>query len=225
MDAATAKPYPHLNEGQYARLTVSDTGVGMDDATLERIFEPFFTTKAVDKGTGMGLSVVHGIVRSHQGDILVDSKKGKGSSFHVYLPVTSAEKKINKELKAIQGGDESILVVDDEEVVANVVRRMLKRLGYKVEVYNNSLETLKAVRRQPEKYHLVISDLTMPNMTGLALSEQLHKFRPELPTLIMTGFGESLPEETLKHYGVHEVIGKPIMIRKLADSIRKVLDK
>ena len=225
VDAATAKSNPNLKEGQHVRLTVSDTGTGMDDAILERIFEPFFTTKAVDKGTGMGLSVVHGIVRGHHGDILVYSEPGKGTTFHVYLPVTSSEKKISKkELAAIQGGEESILVVDDEEVVLNVVQKMLKRLGYKVDICNRSIDALKTIRRHPEKYHLVISDLTMPDMTGLILSERLQQIRPEFPTIIMTGFGESLQEDILHHYGVHEVTGKPIIIRELAAVIRKVLD-
>lgn len=226
LDSAQAKLYPNLDEQEYVRLIVSDTGSGMDDKTLDRIFEPFFTTKAVNKGTGMGLSVVHGIVRSHQGDILVTSESGKGSTFHVYLPTTQLEQGIaDKEPEAIVGGQESILVVDDESVVGNVVQRMLERLGYKIFLYDNSLEALKAFRDQPDKYDLMISDLTMPNITGLDLSEQLKRIRPKFSTIIMTGYGENLPEDILKHYGIQDVIGKPIRIRELSGCIRKIFDK
>ncbi len=227
VNAATAKVHSQLNEQEYVRLSVSDTGTGMDDATLERLFEPFFTTKAVDKGTGMGLAVVHGIVASHHGDIHVDSEPGKGSTFQVYLPTVSAAQAeaFKKGPGAIQGGHESILVVDDELVVAKVVKRMLERLGYEVEVCNSSIEALKTFRQQPDKYDLMISDLTMPDMTGLVLAEELRKIRPKFSTIIMTGYGEGLPEDSLEHYGIQEVIGKPIIIRELAGGIRNVLDK
>jgi PAS domain S-box-containing protein len=225
MDAATAKLHPNLNEAEYVRLTVIDTGTGMDKATLERIFEPFFTTKAVDKGTGMGLSVVHGIVRSHHGDVFVHSEPGKGSTFQVYLPVVEAKAETAKiEPKAIVGGQESILVVDDDEEITNMIRQMLEQLGYKVDVYNKSPEALKVIRQQPDKYDLLISDLTMPKMTGLDLSERLQKFYSGLPVIIMTGYGDRLTSTTVKHYGIKQVVRKPILRRELAPAIREVLD-
>ncbi len=226
IDEVTAKSYPNLKDEEYVLLTVSDTGVGIDEATLDRIFEPFFTTKAVDRGTGMGLAVVHGIVRSHEGEIVVRSEEKKGSTFYVYLPVAKArDEMVIEDLEAIQGGRESILVVDDEEAVAKVIEMMLEQFGYRVEVFNASTDALRAFHQQASNYDLVISDLTMPNMTGLLLSEKLHEIRPEFPTIIMTGYGENLSEELLEYYGIHKVIGKPITIRELAGGIRQVLDK
>jgi len=226
VDAATAKFHPNLHEADYVRLTVSDTGVGMNKAILDRIFEPFFTTKAVNKGTGMGLAVVHGIVRSHHGDILVYSEPGKGTTFHVYLPIVKTEVTTDKkEAPAIPQGRESILVVDDEEVVINVMKKMLERIGYRVEVCSSSIEALKVFRQQPQQYDLVLSDLTMPNMTGLELSAQIQKIRPDLPILIMTGYGEEVTDSIQKQLGIYRVIGKPITLNELAVVIRKVLDK
>jgi len=226
VDAETAKLNPNLNEGEYVRLTVVDTGSGMDKATLERIFEPFFTTKAVDKGTGMGLSVVHGIVRSHHGEILVYSEPGKGSTFHVYLPIVKGVAEIVKiDPQSIVGGQESILVVDDDKVIADMVKRMLVKCGYKVDVYYNSLEALQVIKQLPDKYDLLISDLTMPDMTGLDLSEKLQKLRSEIPIIIMTGYGDNLTDTTLRKHGIKQVIGKPIVMKELANAIRKDLDK
>ncbi|MGP8330523.1 MAG: PAS domain S-box protein [Methanosarcinaceae archaeon] len=225
VDAATAKLYLNLNEAEYVRLTVIDTGSGMDTATLERIFEPFFTTKPVDKGTGMGLSVVHGIVRGHQGDILVYSEPGKGSTFHVYLPIVKAEVEAEKkEKETIVGGQESILIIDDEKAVANILKKILERLGYQVDASNSSPEALKIIRQQPDKYDLVISDLTMPNMTGLDLSEKLQQLRSGFPVIIMTGYGDSLTSATQQQYGIKQVIGKPVAMRELALAVREVLD-
>ncbi len=226
VDAETAKLSPNLNEGEYVRLTVIDTGNGMDKATMERIFEPFFTTKAVDKGTGMGLSVVHGIVRSHHGEILVYSEPGKGSSFHVYLPVVKAASETTKiDPKTMVGGQESILVVDDDKIIADMVKRMLVKCGYKVDVYYNSLEALRVIKQLPDKYDLLISDLTMPNMTGLDLSKKLQKLRSEIPIIIMTGYGDNLTDATLRKHGIKQVIGKPIVMKELANAIRQDLDK
>lgn len=226
VDAATAKLHLNLHEAEYVRLSVIDTGSGMDDKTLDRIFEPFFSTKAVDKGTGMGLAVVHGIVRSHHGDILVYSEQGKGTTFQVYLPTAQAGgRAAEKKPGALARGRESILVADDDDTVAKVVQRMLKHLGYDVDVRNSGLEALKAVRQQPDKYDLVISDLTMPNLTGLELSEQLRKVRSELSIIIMTGYGDILTKTTQETYGIKNVIGKPVVMHELASAIRVVLDK
>ncbi|MBN1163152.1 MAG: PAS domain S-box protein [Candidatus Krumholzibacteriota bacterium] len=227
VDALTAQFRPHLEQKEYVRLSVSDTGRGMDEATMDRIFEPFFTTKTVDKGTGLGLSVVHGIVRSHRGDILVESEPGKGSTFQVYLPIFEATvpDKEPKEIDAIPGGREHILVVDDEKTVATMLRRMLERFGYTVDARHNSVDALKAFRKQPERYDLVITDLTMPNITGLDLAKELHRIRPSVPVIIMTGYGENIGGDILEHYGINEIIGKPIELRKFAAAIRKVMDK
>ncbi len=226
VDRATANIFPYLEEADYVRLSISDTGTGMDEATQNRIFEPFFTTKAPGKGTGMGLSVVHGIVRRHQGDIMVSSEPGKGSTFHVYLPTTKVEQKGDKkEPTVIEGGHESILVVDDEEAITKIIKKILERLGYKVDACNGSIEALKVFRMQPSRYDLVISDLTMPDMTGLDLAKQLHKIEKDVPVVIMTGYDENLSVEILEKSGIQKIIGKPIRLNTLAAIIRMVLDK
>lgn len=226
VDTANAKLHINLNEQEYVRLTVSDTGAGIDDAILERIFEPFFTTKSVDKGTGMGLAVVHGIVRSHHGDILVNSVLGKGSTFHVYLPTINTEvESVTNEPEVILGNQESVLVVDDDEAVGKVMQRLLQHLNYKADVRYSGIEALKIFRQRPEEYDLVISDLTMPDMTGLELSEQLRNVCSELPVIIMTGYGDSLTDAALETYGIKHVIGKPVVTHVLASAIRLVLDK
>jgi CheY-like chemotaxis protein len=227
VDAVTAQFHPNLEQKEYVRLTVIDTGIGMDDATLDRIFEPFYTTKAINKGTGLGLSVVHGIVRSHHGDIIVYSEAGKGSTFHVYIPIsTSTGSDIDiQKAKTIQWGQEHILVVDDEEFVVTMLKKMLERFGYKVEARNSSIEALKAFREKPERYDLVISDLTMPDLTGLELAKELHNVRSELPVIIMTGYGENITGDILDHYSINKIVGKPIEMQKLADAIRSVIDK
>jgi len=225
VDADTAKARPNLYEKEYVVLSVSDTGIGMENAIIDRIFEPFFTTKAVDKGTGMGLSVVHGIVRSHSGDIHVYSEKGKGSVFHVYLPVVNSQIEIvKKEVDTIQIGQESILVVDDDELIAVMVKKMLEKLGYKIDICKTSIEALKTFRQKPEKYDLLISDLTMPDMTGLDLAKQIQNIRSEFPIIIITGYGDSLAIETRKKYGIKEVVNKPIILRNFASVIRSVID-
>jgi PAS domain S-box-containing protein len=224
--AIAAGRHPNLTAGEYIRLSVIDSGTGMDKQTLDRIFDPFFTTKAVDKGTGLGLSVVHGIVHSHRGDIQVESEPGKGSVFHVYLPVyESIDQKTGTESKTISGGEESILVVDDDENVAVLIKAMLDSLGYKVEIYHGSLDALKVFRRQPEKYDLLLSDFTMPDMTGLDLAKQVQITRPGFPVMIMTGYGDSLNADTLRSYGIKQVVGKPLAMRELAAAVRSVLDK
>lgn len=225
VDAVTAKMYPNLNEGEYACLSIIDTGTGMDEATLDRVFEPFFTTKAVDKGTGLGLSVVHGIVRNHRGDILVYSEQGKGSAFHIYLPVIHANGELlKKKSKAISGGTECVLIVDDEAVIAEMVQAMLKKFGYVADFYNSGLTAAEAFKNQPEKYDLLISDLTMPQMTGLDLADKLHEHCPSLPVIIMTGFGDNLTKPTLERYGIRQVIGKPVSVKELTVAVRNVLD-
>lgn len=226
VDAATAKLHSNLNEAQYARLSIIDTGKGMDEMILDRIFEPFFTTKTVARGTGLGLSVVHGIVRSHRGDILVDSEPGEGSAFHVYLPIIKDEEEVvDTTSRAIAVGMECVMVVDDEPVIAEMVKMMLEKFGYKVEVFKTGPAAIEAFQQQPGKYDLLLTDLTMPQMTGLDLADQLHKEHPEFPVMIMTGYGDSLTVPTLERYGIQQIIGKPVTVKELATAVRNVLDK
>jgi PAS domain S-box-containing protein len=226
IDPSTAKINPNLNETEYIQLSFSDTGGGMDNETLDRIFEPFFTTKAVDKGTGLGLSVVHGIVQSHRGDIHVYSEEGMGSVFHVYLPIlVTKEKKSIVVSDEITRGSEFVIIVDDEVEIANLVKRMLENFGYNADIYQNGIDALKAIKQQPGKYDLLISDLTMPQMNGLDLADQIHKNNPKFPILIMTGFGDNITLATQKKYGIKQVIGKPIIIQDLTTAVRSVLDE
>ncbi len=225
IDRATIRLHPLLAEAEYVRLSISDTGTGMDKAILERIFEPFYTTKSPGKGTGMGLSVVHGIVRAHNGDIMVASEPGKGTTFHVYLPITAAEPKSeNAESAAMERGHEHILVVDDEIAIASMMNKMLEKLGYTADICYSSIEALKVFRQQPARHDLVISDLTMPGMTGLDLAEQLHKIKKELPIILISGYGRNLSNETLKEHGIKKIIGKPILVKELALAIREAID-
>lgn len=226
LDTNALQLHPMLTEGEYARLSVIDSGHGIEEPTIERIFEPFFTTKTVDKGTGLGLSVVHGIVRSHKGDIQVKSSPGRGSVFHVYLPVLNdVVKKSEGKTKKIDRGHESILVVDDDVFVAKLVKSMLEKLGYKVSSFNSSRDALENFRQHPQIYDLLISDLTMPEMTGLELAEQVQKVSPDFPVMIMTGYGEELNEDSNRTYGIRKVIGKPLEMQRLAITVRELLEK
>lgn len=227
VDEETVKNYPALKPKDYVLLTITDTGIGMDRATIERIFDPFFSTKSVDKGTGLGLSVVHGIVRSHYGDVLVYSEPGKGTKFHVYLPVVEQEKPVpslavNEQVK---GGNETIMVVDDEQMVANVVKKLLEQFGYKIQVFNSSKEALTAFFNNPDEYDLLISDLTMPGMTGLEMAKKMHVIRPELPFVLITGYGEDVSKDVMKLFKIESVIGKPINMKLLATAIRMAIEK
>jgi PAS domain S-box-containing protein len=226
VDAELASGHSNLKEGKYVQLTVSDTGHGMDSVTMERIFEPFFTTKDIGEGTGLGLSVVHGIVVSHGGEITVESKLGKGTTFKVYWPQADSdvEQMVSTD-EPIPKGNEHILFIDDEEEIAFMGKRMLERLGYKVTVKTNSLEVLKTFQAHPDKFDLVITDQTMPNMTGLQLAEKLLHFRSDIPIILITGFSEKVTLETAKKMGISEYIMKPIVARDLGKIIRQVLDK
>ncbi len=174
----------------------------------------------------MGLSVVHGIVHSHHGDILVNSKPGQGSTFHVYLPVVKSKTETEKtEPIAIVGGYESILIVDDDEEITTMMKDMLGPLGYKIDICNKSPEALKVIRQQPDKYDLLISDLTMPKVTGLDLSENIQELRLGLPVIIMTGYSDSLAKTAQKQYGIKQVVKKPILRHELTLAIREVLEQ
>jgi len=213
------KPGPHL------RLSVSDTGSGMDKPILERIFDPFFTTKAVGKGTGLGLAVVHGIVKHHDGAITVQSEVGKGSTFSIYIPAVEYGAEMAGQTRPVPPtGTERILLVDDEQSLVQMGTTVLKRLGYKVTPDTNSLHTLEIFRSRPGEFDLIITDHTMPNLTGTDLIREIRRIRPDMPIILCTGFSEEVTRETAADLGV-ELIMKPFEITQFAELIRKVLDE
>ena len=198
----------------------------MEKAVLDHIFDPYFTTKEKDKGTGLGLAVVYGIVKSFKGNIRVYSEPGKGTVFHIYLPVIKAE--VEKEkidaVAPLQKGDERILFVDDEEPIVEMVSQMLERLGYQVAVRTSSIEALEAFRAVPDQFDLVITDMAMPNMSGVQLSQKLLEIRPDIPIIICTGFSEQINEERIKSLGIRGYVMKPVVKSELANTIRTALD-
>jgi PAS domain S-box-containing protein len=218
---------PNMEPGVYVCLTVADTGVGMDKSLTDKIFDPFFTTKAIGKGTGMGLSVVHGIVISMNGAIQVYSEPGKGTQFHVYFPIEKKpfEEQVTHSKIEIQGGTEQILLVDDEEAILSMEKQMLERLGYQVTSRTSSLEALEAFRKNPNKFDMVITDMAMPNMSGEKLSVELTKIRLDIPILLCTGFSETMSEEKAASLGIKDFLLKPIVMKDLAQKIREVLDE
>jgi len=225
LDSSTVAQYPDLSPGHYLKLTVSDTGYGMDHAVVERIYDPFFTTKEPGEGTGMGLSVVHGIIKSLGGAITVESKPVEGTTFHILFPRSEKDITVEAEvLSPIPMGKESILFVDDEKDIVRMGQQMLERLGYKVIARKGSIEALEAFRKQPDRFDLVITDQTMPNMTGDELAKELIQVKPGIPVILCTGFSEKITLEKAKNIGIQELLMKPIAIRDLAETIRWVLD-
>ncbi len=215
-----------LEPGPYAVLSVSDTGDGIDAAVKDRVFEPYFTTKEPGKGTGLGLAVVYGIIREHKGDIKIESEKGKGTTVTVYLPLKekSAEAPFVQKAETLQTGSERILLVDDEEPIVRLERQMLERLGYAVTTRTGSAEALDAFRAHPERFDLVITDMTMPNMTGDRLAREVTSVRPGVPVIICTGFSERLDERKAAAAGVRGVLMKPVLRSEMARMVRSVLD-
>ncbi|MBW2055818.1 MAG: response regulator, partial [Deltaproteobacteria bacterium] len=189
LDKDAASQIPDLNPGSYVILTVNDTGQGINPELENRIFDPYFTTKEIGKGTGMGLSVVHGIVKSHRGLILVDSELGTGTTFSIFFPVVQEEAVIETETdEKLPTGSESILFVDDEESMVYNGQNRLERLGYQVETRMSPVEALESFRANPDQFDLVITDMTMPQMTGDQLVKEILKIRPDVPTILCTGF-------------------------------------
>ena len=216
VDEAFTAQHPTLRPGPHVRLTVQDTGHGMEATTLERIFEPFFTTKEVGEGTGMGLAVVHGIVTSHSGIITVASSPGQGSTFAIYLPrmATTAEQQASVE-ETVPPGHESILFVDDEEALA--------RLGYEVVSSTSSAQALAVFQRMPQHFDLVVTDQTMPQMTGERLAQELRRIRPDIPIILCTGFSHVMNAAKAQALGIDAFCMKPLVAQELALTIRQVL--
>lgn len=225
LDTEDMVRYPGLEAGAYQSLTVSDTGHGMDQTTLERIFEPFFTTKEKGEGTGMGLATVHGIVQNHGGAISVYSEPGKGTSFHLLFPriETRSCDKLSPAAQ-IPTGKERILFVDDEEMLVHLGQRILENLGYEVTAKSNSSEALAVFRKQPDLFDLVITDQTMPKLTGVELAKEILRMRPLTRIILCTGFTELVSCEEAKSMGISEFVTKPIGKHQLAEIVRRVLD-
>jgi len=219
--------HQNLAPGQYALLSVMDTGQGIPADVVGRIFDPFFTTKQVDEGTGMGLSVVHGIVKNHDGAITVFSKPGKGAVFHVLLPlITGDPEQVDSEYnQVVPTGNERVLLVDDDGILLETQERILLRLGYAVVPMQTSLEALEEFKKQPHKFDLVITDQTMPRMTGLELAREFIAVRPDIRIILCTGYSESVSEELARSVGISAFLMKPVVLGKLARTVRDVLDE
>ncbi len=215
-----------LPPGAYMSLKVRDTGEGIDPDVIDRIFDPYYTTKEVGKGTGMGLSVTHGIVKSHGGGIGVESKRGEGTVFEIYFPALEKTTEIEKKpVREIKGGSERVLFVDDEESLVNLNHQRLERLGYRVKSTTDPEEALKWFRADPDRFDIIITDMTMPKMTGDRLAREILATRPHMPVIICTGYSDRISEENAKALGIREYIEKPIETVKLAWAIREILDE
>jgi len=226
LDEDRAAQYPDLNPGRYVNLKVSDTGHGISTMEIDRIFDPYFTTKEVGKGTGMGLSVVHGIVKNHEGAISVKSEYGKGTTFSIFFPVIEEQTAIEAEsVEKLPTGNERILLVDDEKSILFTGRNLLERLGYQVETRQNPIEALNLFRVNSNQFDLVITDMTMPKMTGDQLVQEILKIQPDMPIILNTGFNEKIDEEKAKQIGIRQYIEKPFNRGLLANVVRDVLDE
>ncbi|MBW2622685.1 MAG: response regulator, partial [Deltaproteobacteria bacterium] len=213
-----------VKPGSYLRLAVSDTGPGMEKEIKERIFDPYFTTKVKGEGTGLGLAVVLGIVKNYGGSIFVDSEVGQGTTFEILFPlVESRPDSEPKAEEALAQGHEMILFVDDEEQLCDLGVRMLNHLGYQVEAKTDSIEALELFRSNPDQYDMVITDMTMPHLTGEKLAKELRMIRPGIPIILCTGFSEMITEEKAKDVGINGFIQKPIGLSEIAQAIRNAL--
>jgi signal transduction histidine kinase/CheY-like chemotaxis protein len=215
-----------MQPGKHLQLLVKDEGCGMDAAVLNRIFEPYYTTKEQGKGTGLGLSVIHGIVKNHRGDISVNSTPGKGTTFKVYLPIIEDMDTVT-EFEPSNGavkGNERILLIDDEEQIVSMEQQMLENLGYEVTARTDSTEALKEFSQKPQNFDLVITDMTMPHMTGDELALKLLDIKPDIPVILCTGFNEDITEEKALAMGIQKFVMKPVIKNDLATTIRTVLD-
>jgi PAS domain S-box-containing protein len=224
LDEDTSDQCSKLNPGRYVNLAVSDTGHGISQEKIDRIFDPYFTTKEVGKGTGMGLAVVHGIVKGHNGLITVESELGKGTTFSIFFPVVEREVVVEAETdEKLPTGSERILFIDDEESLVKIGHQRLEWLGYKVEATISPIEALRLFRSQPDQFDLVITDLTMPKMTGDKLVKEILNIRSDIPIILCTGFSEKIDEKKSKAIGASGYLEKPHNKRDLAKIVRKVL--
>ncbi len=215
-----------MKPDSYVKLVVRDTGAGMSPEIVDKIFDPFFTTKKQGEGTGLGLSVVHGIVKQHDGYITVESEPGKGSAFTVYLPKVAQRPEVKAvEEESVPTGHERVLYIDDEEALTEMGEGLLGDLGYEVTVRNDSVEALALFTADPGRFDLVVTDQTMPEMTGIELARELMALRPDIPVIIATGFSHTVDTDTAGAAGIRAFLMKPLTKGELARTVRKVLDE
>jgi signal transduction histidine kinase/ActR/RegA family two-component response regulator len=213
------------NPVTYIKLTVADTGYGMSKDIIERVFEPYFTTKKTGEGTGMGLAVVHGIIKGYDGDIQAHSEPGNGTTFNVYLPRIYKEiGTLDNASTPIQKGDESILLIDDEDQIVRMLKQMLMSLGYRVNAVSDPIEAIEIFENDPWAFDIVITDMTMPKITGDLLSREVLKIRPDIPVILCTGFSKLIDEERIREIGIKKLIMKPVIKSEVARAIREVLE-
>jgi PAS domain S-box-containing protein len=224
VDATLSRQLQNIKPGPYLKISVSDTGCGVSPEIKDRIFEPFFTTREKGEGTGLGLSVVHGVVKSHNGKIVLESELGKGTVFTIYLPIEMKKSQAtSSEQETLHKGTERILFVDDEAFQMDLAKQLLQQLGYHVTCKNDSLEALEVYKANQNSFDLVITDMTMPNISGYELSKKLLSIRPDLPIILCTGFSDTIDEQKAEAIGVKGFIMKPYKINTLAKKIRDAL--
>ena len=218
--------YGLIGEGRYALISISDTGPGMPQELLNRIFEPYFTTKELGKGTGLGLAVAYGLIKEHKGDIKVYSEPGKGSTFNIYLPLMEKRDFTDSLTHAEEPptGDERVLLIDDEVSIVKLEKQMLERLGYTVTFRTSSLDALEAFKAMPYAFDIIVSDMTMPNMTGDQLAREIQAIRPDMPIVICSGFSERMDEKKAAARGIKAFLMKPVIKAELANAVRDALD-
>lgn len=214
-----------LRPGEYLKLTVSDTGRGMEEHVRKRVFDPYFTTKPQGEGTGMGLAVVHGIVKAHDGAIYVESTPGKGSTFQLFFPVIDLDADLAGNcVRMVPQGTERILFVDDEEALVDIGSKMLQRLGYRVVPETRSVKALETFKSDPNGFDLVVTDMTMPDLTGIQLARKIRMISPDIPIILCTGYHRDINTSIIDSFKINHLMFKPLKIAELADVIRKVID-
>jgi len=214
--------------GEYVRLVISDTGVGIAKSIIPKVFDPYFTTKPQGVGTGLGLALVLGIVKSHSGYITVESEEGVGTTFKLYFPKSmnvAIASDLGLHTDAVPvGGSEDILVVDDEEIIIQFTKEILEDLGYSIEIARDGLEALAIFKKDPERFKLMITDMTMPKMVGTELSQEVLKIRADLPIILCTGHSDQVNEKIAQEVGIRDYCMKPLSGMELAGRVRKLLD-
>jgi len=214
-----------LGPGRYVKLVVSDTGHGIDSKKMDRIFDPYFTTKELGEGTGRGLSVVQGIVKTHHGAVAVKSKLGKGTVFEVLFPLTEADAQPDDgKAEDFPTGNEKILFIDDEASILKLAKKRLEMQGYQVEAKNNPVDALELFRSNPDRFDLIITDMAMPKMTGDKLAQAILSVRPEMPIILCSGYSDRIDVEKAAALSIRKYIEKPLNMSDFMISIRKVLD-